>query len=49
VFHIHSLLRKALQQAVIWQLRAMNPAGAVDAPRVQNAKCSLSMKSEPLS
>ena len=34
VLHIHRLLRKALQQAVIWQFRASNPANAVDAPRV---------------
>jgi integrase len=34
VLHIHRLLRKALQQAVVWQLRATNPADAVDAPRV---------------
>lgn len=34
VLHIHRLLRKALQQAVVWQLRTTNPADAVDAPRV---------------
>jgi integrase len=33
VLHIHRLLRKALQQAVIWQLRPTNPADAVEAPR----------------
>ena len=34
MLHIHRLLRKALQQAVIWQFRAANPTDAVDAPRV---------------
>lgn len=34
VLHIHRLLRKALQQAVVWQFRASNPANSVDAPRV---------------
>ncbi|HEY4282870.1 MAG TPA: hypothetical protein VGM62_07370 [Chthoniobacterales bacterium] len=33
VLHIHRLLRKALQQAVIWQFRPTNPADAVEAPR----------------
>jgi hypothetical protein len=33
VLHIHRLLHKALRQAVIWQLRAMNPTEAVEAPR----------------
>lgn len=34
VLHLHRLLRKALQQAVVWQFRVTNPADAVDAPRV---------------
>jgi integrase len=33
VLHIHRLLRRALQQAVLWQLRPTNPADAVQAPR----------------
>jgi integrase len=33
VLHIHRLLRKALKQAVIWQLRSTNPTEAVEAPR----------------
>jgi integrase len=33
VLHIHRLLRQALQQAVLWQLRPTNPADLVDAPR----------------
>jgi integrase len=33
VLHVHRLLRKALQQAVVWQLRPTNPADAVEAPR----------------
>jgi integrase len=33
VLHIHRLLRKAVQQAVIWQFRPTNPADAVEAPR----------------
>jgi integrase len=33
VLHIHRLLRQALQQAVLWQLRPTNPADLVAAPR----------------
>jgi integrase len=33
VLHFHRLLREALQQAVLWQLRPTNPADAVEAPR----------------
>jgi integrase len=33
VLHFHRLLREALQQAVIWQLRPTNPADAVEPPR----------------
>jgi Phage integrase, N-terminal SAM-like domain len=33
VLHIHRLLRRALKQAVLWQLRPTNPADAVQAPR----------------
>jgi len=33
VLHIHRLLRRALQQAVLWQLRPTNPTDAVQAPR----------------
>ena len=33
VLHIHRLLRKALQQAVVWQIRPVNPAALVEAPR----------------
>jgi integrase len=33
VLHFHRLLREALQQAVIWQIRPTNPADAVEAPR----------------
>jgi integrase len=33
VLHIHRLLRKALQQAMIWQIRPTNPAAMVEAPR----------------
>lgn len=36
VLHIHRLLRKALQQAVIWQLRPTNPADAVETPRPED-------------
>jgi integrase len=34
VVHLHRLIRKALQQAVVWQFRASNAADAIDAPRV---------------
>lgn len=33
VAHHHSLLRRALEQAVKWQMLAVNPADAVQAPR----------------
>jgi len=33
VLHIHRVLRKALQQAVVWQLRSTNPTDVVQAPR----------------
>ena len=36
VLHIHRLLRKALQQAVVWQLRPTNPADAVEAPHPED-------------
>lgn len=36
VLHIHRLLRKALQQAVIWQIRPTNPAAMIEAPRAKN-------------
>jgi integrase len=35
VLHFHRVLRKALQQAVKWQLLARNPTEAVEAPRPQ--------------
>jgi integrase len=35
VQHIHRLLRKALHQAVRWEIIEKNPADGVDAPRVQ--------------
>lgn len=34
VQHVHRLLRKALHQAVRWELISKNPADGVDAPRV---------------
>ena len=36
VLHIHRLLRKALQQAVIWQVRPTNPAAMIQAPRAKD-------------
>ena len=36
VLHIHRLLRRALQQAVIWQIRPTNPAAMVEAPRAKD-------------
>lgn len=35
VQHVHRLLRKALHQAVRWEIIERNPADGVDAPRVQ--------------
>jgi hypothetical protein len=40
VLHIHRLLRKALQQAVVWQLRATNPAEAVEVRESLNGRSS---------
>jgi integrase len=36
VLHIHGLLRRALQQAVIWQIRPTNPAAMIEAPRAKD-------------
>jgi integrase len=33
VLHIHRLLRKAMKQAVLWQVRSSNPVDAVEAPK----------------
>lgn len=42
VQHIHRLLRKALHQAVRWEIIEKNPADGVDAPRVQRKEmCAL--------
>ncbi|HEY7098953.1 MAG TPA: hypothetical protein VH437_19670 [Terriglobales bacterium] len=38
VLHIHRLLRKVLEQAVIWQPRPTNPADAVQTPRPEDKK-----------
>jgi integrase len=35
VTHMHRVLRQALQQAVVWQLLARNPADAVRPPKVE--------------
>jgi integrase len=36
VLHIHRLLRRALQQAVIRQIRPTNPAAMIEAPRAKD-------------
>lgn len=38
VHHMHRVLKKALSQAVKWQLLARNPADAADAPRVERTR-----------
>jgi integrase len=37
VTHMHRVLREALQQAVLWQLLARNPADAAKRPKVERA------------
>jgi integrase len=41
VTHMHRVLRRALQQAVQWQLLARNPADAVKPPKVERQQMSV--------
>jgi integrase len=41
VTHMHRVLREALQQAVLWQLLARNPADAAKPPKVERQQLSV--------
>jgi integrase len=41
VTHLHRVLRQSLQQAVLWQLLARNPADAVKPPKVERKQLSV--------
>jgi integrase len=41
VHHMHRVLREALQQAVVWQMLARNPATAVKPPKVERKLMSV--------